>query len=183
MFSVTCAWINGWLNNREAGELSRNRAHYDVSIMYWYIVEVFRAAKFIDATRPCLFDTNIWPSTITEPLSHTHWCISELKLELSPRNVKIGTKLAIFLAHVPFQSHGWLSKIILRTPLEASLHSYIWIWTGVIALKRSNFKICFDLCDLELLQGHYFLSMVITPESVMMIRWGNTVNGMCQINR
>ena len=26
--------INGWVNNREAGDLRRNRAHYDVIVMY-----------------------------------------------------------------------------------------------------------------------------------------------------
>ena len=30
MFSLICAWINGWVNNREAGDLRRNRGHYDV---------------------------------------------------------------------------------------------------------------------------------------------------------
>ena len=33
MFSLICARINGWVNNREAGDLSRYRAHYDVSAM------------------------------------------------------------------------------------------------------------------------------------------------------
>ena len=33
MFSLICAWINGWVNNREAGDLRRHRAHYDVSVM------------------------------------------------------------------------------------------------------------------------------------------------------
>ena len=33
MFSLICAWINGWVNNREAGDLRRQRAHYDVIIM------------------------------------------------------------------------------------------------------------------------------------------------------
>ena len=33
MFSVTCAWINGWVNNCEAGDLRRHRAHYDVIVM------------------------------------------------------------------------------------------------------------------------------------------------------
>ena len=33
MFSLICAWINGWLNNREAGDLRRHRAHYDVTVM------------------------------------------------------------------------------------------------------------------------------------------------------
>ena len=27
------AWINGWVNNREAGDLRRHRAHYDVILM------------------------------------------------------------------------------------------------------------------------------------------------------
>ena len=26
-------WINGWVNNREAGDLRRNHAHYDVTVM------------------------------------------------------------------------------------------------------------------------------------------------------
>ena len=29
-----CAWMNGWVNNREAGDLRRHRAHYDVTVMY-----------------------------------------------------------------------------------------------------------------------------------------------------
>ena len=33
MFSLICVWINGWVNNREAGDLRRYRAHYDVSVM------------------------------------------------------------------------------------------------------------------------------------------------------
>ena len=33
MFSLICACINGWVNNREAGELRRHRAHYDVIAM------------------------------------------------------------------------------------------------------------------------------------------------------
>ena len=34
MFSLICAWINGWVNNREAGDLRRNRDHYDVTVMF-----------------------------------------------------------------------------------------------------------------------------------------------------
>ena len=33
MFSLICAWINVWVNNREAGDLRRHRAHYDVTVM------------------------------------------------------------------------------------------------------------------------------------------------------
>ena len=34
MFSLTCDWINGWVNNREASDLGRLRALYDVTIMH-----------------------------------------------------------------------------------------------------------------------------------------------------
>ena len=38
MFSFICVWINDWVNNREAGDLRRYRAHYDVIVMsYWNI--------------------------------------------------------------------------------------------------------------------------------------------------
>ena len=33
MFSLICAWINVWVNNREAGDLKRHRAHYDDTVM------------------------------------------------------------------------------------------------------------------------------------------------------
>ena len=34
MFSLICVWINGWVNNREAGDLRRHCAHYDVIVMF-----------------------------------------------------------------------------------------------------------------------------------------------------
>ena len=33
MFTLSCARINGWVNNREAGDLRRHRAHYDVIVI------------------------------------------------------------------------------------------------------------------------------------------------------
>ena len=33
MFSLICVWINGWVNNREPGDLRRHRSHYDVNVM------------------------------------------------------------------------------------------------------------------------------------------------------
>ena len=33
IFSLIGVWINGWVNNREAGDLRRYRAHYDVTVM------------------------------------------------------------------------------------------------------------------------------------------------------
>ena len=33
VFPLICAWINVWANNREAGDLRRHRAHYEVTVM------------------------------------------------------------------------------------------------------------------------------------------------------
>ena len=41
MFSLIWVWMNGWINNREAGDLRRNRAHYDVTVM-WYSTRINR---------------------------------------------------------------------------------------------------------------------------------------------
>ena len=35
MFSLICAWINAWVNNCEAGDLRRHRAHYGVIVMFF----------------------------------------------------------------------------------------------------------------------------------------------------
>ena len=34
MFSLSCAWINGLVNNRDADDLRRHPAHYDVIVMH-----------------------------------------------------------------------------------------------------------------------------------------------------
>ena len=36
VFSLICAWTNGWVNNRDAGYLRRHRAHYDAIVMFMY---------------------------------------------------------------------------------------------------------------------------------------------------
>ena len=42
MFSLICAWINGWVNNRAAGDLRHYRAHYDLTVMFRDIILDFR---------------------------------------------------------------------------------------------------------------------------------------------
>ena len=37
MISLICAWINVWVNDREAGGLRRHRAHYNVTVMIFAI--------------------------------------------------------------------------------------------------------------------------------------------------
>ena len=40
IFSLICAWINGWVNNGEAGDLRRHRAHYDVTVMNFFSLQL-----------------------------------------------------------------------------------------------------------------------------------------------
>ena len=43
MFSLISAWINEWVNNRQAGDLRRHRGHYDVIVMgsnYWIVLVI-----------------------------------------------------------------------------------------------------------------------------------------------
>ena len=37
MFSLIFAWVNGWVNIREAGDLRRYRAHYDVPVVFNHV--------------------------------------------------------------------------------------------------------------------------------------------------
>ena len=62
MFSLICVWINGWVNNREAGDLRRYRAHYDVTVMFSDSMAVLFRNKILTAKsvhmacgHPCIF--------------------------------------------------------------------------------------------------------------------------------
>ena len=37
MFSLIYAWMNDWVNNREAGDLRRQHGHYDVIVMNYQL--------------------------------------------------------------------------------------------------------------------------------------------------
>ena len=37
MFSLICAWTNGWVNTRDASDFRRHHTHCDVTVMQWWI--------------------------------------------------------------------------------------------------------------------------------------------------
>ena len=49
MFSLICTRINGWVNNREAGDLIRHRAHYDVIVMWNGLATLQATSKHINS--------------------------------------------------------------------------------------------------------------------------------------
>ena len=75
MFWLICVWINGWVNNRKAGDLRRHRSHYDVIVM--------SDAIWCHGTWSTLNQLTHWGRV-------THICVSELTIigsdnGLSPR--------------------------------------------------------------------------------------------------
>ena len=52
VLSLICAWINGWVNNREAGDLRCHGARYDVTVMFteicctWYKIAAWIFCKW-----------------------------------------------------------------------------------------------------------------------------------------
>ena len=67
IFSLIGAWINGWVNNREAGDLRRHRAHYDVIVMW-------KAANLNTVMARPLFSKTI---KLTHLNIVPHICVSE----------------------------------------------------------------------------------------------------------
>ena len=70
-FRIICVWINGWVNNREAGYLNRHRAHYDVTLM---IQCQSKPVSFVD-TIICQNVLFMWHSGILSCMSFLRWLI------------------------------------------------------------------------------------------------------------
>ena len=54
MFSLICARINSWVNNREAGDLRRYRHHYDIIVMLplnWQFVSSVCVGRYVRPAR------------------------------------------------------------------------------------------------------------------------------------
>ena len=64
MFSLIYAWINDWVNNREAGDLRRQHGHYDVIVMHtlWIVL----AGELLGVCRR--HDGEKWPQDVTYSL-------------------------------------------------------------------------------------------------------------------
>ena len=98
MFSLICARINAWVNNREAGDLRRHHAHYDVIVMictelsmikflgpfYWHKLATIR-------TRISIYTHSFTRDTITDKITNfngsvmnNHPVLSGCKLPIHP---------------------------------------------------------------------------------------------------
>ena len=69
MFSLICACINGWENNRKAGDLRRHRTHLDVIVMFYLILVVYSIS--ICCVSPSLYTVTLYCTLCTYLLPHT----------------------------------------------------------------------------------------------------------------
>ena len=68
MFSLICFWLNGRVNKREAGDLRRYRAHYDLSVMCWNKPEILRGTN-----KPADIDTTWYNNYSNGPINYAYW--------------------------------------------------------------------------------------------------------------
>ena len=66
-FSLICAWTNCWANNGDAGDSRRHRAHYDVTVISFYIVADKEVTTFPMIWRGSLFICLWLPSCVQCP--------------------------------------------------------------------------------------------------------------------
>ena len=83
IFSLICVWINGWVNNSDAGDFRRYRAHYDAIVMACCI-------RFITARnsyRP-VTSTQIWSGRNYIAL-HLMWSWLTLRPNMCVSRIKV----------------------------------------------------------------------------------------------
>ena len=71
MFSLICAWTNGWVNNWYVGDLRRRRAHYDITVMItvWIVCFFWRhhvvfVVSMDNLTRPEIYSGTFYAYVI-----------------------------------------------------------------------------------------------------------------------
>ena len=131
MFSLTCVWINGWVNNGEAGDLRRYRAYYDVTVMRIRGPEVLC----------CVESTTTSKSKALNILVNELGFYQKLLVRRSPKTRLIKVPFYKDVRRCLF-SHGtsqlsWRSCFVYNNSLSnkkeisESTTKYILLWTGV----------------------------------------------------
>ena len=93
-FIWSAPWINGWVNTREAGDLGRNRAHYDIIAM-----------------RPSIWWTHFWTEPFRETVSrhsaHRHCRTSACLVNVLGRISRNISSLNIWIPLYIIRQHTW----------------------------------------------------------------------------
>ena len=96
ILSLICAWINGWVNNREADDWRRHWAHNDVIVMSTYILNY--SSRYIEwkcnywrpqdelRCSPCWWHSNNW--CVVSPYFNERYQMAQLRFtgDMADRN-------------------------------------------------------------------------------------------------
>ena len=127
----------------------------------------------------------------TSSFVHHFVAIGEFKLELQSGNAQFGSKLMIFWAVWPWNLTDDLEKRQGTSPkqpkLYVSFHNHMWIKTGGTVWKRlswvmTSVTLTFDLWPWTFAWTS-LLSLVITPDNFVMIRWQEHSEKVWQTDR
>ena len=116
----------------------------------------------------------------TSSFVHHFVATDGFKLELQSRNAQFGAKSIIFFCCVTLKFDVWPWKnnkapVLSNIKLCASFHHHMWIQTGVMVRKWLSRMLTSVTLTSDLWPWPFvwksLLSLVITPENFMMIRW------------
>ena len=161
-FSLICVWINGWVNNSEAGGLRRYRAHYDVTVMIGgFPKSLFRLTSKetseIRITGPLRFTTGGFPSQKASNAEHVSmwwrhldqqpWCwLCRINGFLSTLRKDSNYQITMHQGH--FIVDKWQKMQIDFSLLLKSIQRfranlcYVWKRISVMMCKKSAYPNC-----------------------------------------
>ena len=102
VFSLICVWINGWVNNREAGDLRRHRAHHDVTVM-WVCMHI--REHIVAYLHRVLYNDVYWIATFFACMWPWFLLLQDKRYSVVTRGYKVATitknkRLAIRTPHI-----------------------------------------------------------------------------------
>ena len=87
IFSLICAWLNGWVNNGETGDLRRHCFHYDITVMR--------------------------PSSKQMRVKRTK-CVKSFKFSIQPGNNFLSETISHHNRNICFRQLIWRNKAIIN---------------------------------------------------------------------
>ena len=136
MFSLICAWINGWVNTREAGDLRCHRTHYDVTVMF--------GCTFHHSLKSFSLFRGRFPSILSWNCGGLANTVTTIVLEyLTYKSVEkmVGTLQTIFQNAILPMNTLYILVIIGNDSICIHQHWFRWwlgaqCWSGKTSIKR-----------------------------------------------
>ena len=136
MFSLICALNNGWVHNREAGDLRPHRTHYDVNFNGCTDVECQRWQFFETGVMKCLL--LLWLLSWTSQIAKSTWYWSDAKvsdrylMEVDPVVFAVWEQHLLKLVMLSHQRYSAVNHLFTQTTKVCQC------WFSVKTKKRNK---------------------------------------------